>query len=206
MVQIDSLSKKFNTNVIFDNVSLHLQADRLYYLYGPNGSGKSTFFKLICGILQADSGSITIPSDVNIGAVIENTGFLESESLLYNLRYLYQLKGDYDQEVVKQLCQLFDLDLFDKKAIKTYSVGMRQKAAIIQAVMEGQNCILLDEPLRGLDTAAIQSFIELIHQLRSEHKMIVIAAHDAESIFQYDSFLKIEDQRIVECASYEKII
>lgn len=187
MVEIKNLNKKFKNIEVLKQLDFSIPRGELIYIFGINGCGKSTLFKLICDILTPDSGSINIEDDVVIGALIENPGFLETESMKKNLKFLGNLNKNYDEEKIKQLCTLFELDFNNKNAIKSYSVGMRQKVGIIQAVMENQNLILLDEPTRGLDKKSIVLFIELVKQLNEEGKTIVIASHDqlAEIPFSY---------------------
>ncbi|MEG0453338.1 MAG: ABC transporter ATP-binding protein [Coprobacillus sp.] len=178
MLKIEKLSKSFHKNIVLNDLNLDVQQGDLIYIHGINGSGKSTLFKIICGILEPDNGTVTKDSDIHIGALIENPGFIENESLHYNLKFLASLKHHFDEERIKELCELFHLDYQSKAKIKNYSLGMRQKTGIIQAIMEGQNFILLDEPTRGLDEEAVEAFCELINELNKQGKTIMIAAHD----------------------------
>lgn len=200
MIEIKNLSKKFKRNIIFEDISLELKAGDLIHLYGSNGSGKSTLFKMIVGIMDPDKGTITIENGKRIGAVIENPGFIENETILYNLRYLYSLTNNYNEKVeekIKQLCQEFDLDLYSNDKMKDYSVGMRQKTAIIQAIMEDQDIILLDEPTRGLDQAAVEKVFEIIkNYAKQKNKLIIIASHDLMDKLNYNRLLSIKDYKI----------
>lgn len=200
MIEIKNLSKKFKRNIIFEDISLEFKAGDFVHLYGSNGSGKSTLFKIIVGIMDPDKGTITIENGKRIGAVIENPGFIENETILYNLRYLYSLTNNYNEEVeekIKQLCQEFDLDLYSNDKMKDYSVGMRQKTAIIQAIMEDQDIILLDEPTRGLDQAAVEKVFEIIkNYAKQKNKLIIIASHDLMDKLNYNRLLSIKDYKI----------
>ena len=165
MLKIENLNKKFRNNIIFDNVNLEFKKGDLVHLYGINGSGKSTLFKMIAGIIDPDKGKIEIENNKRVGAVIENPGFIENETILYNLKYLFSLLNTYDEKVEKsleKLCEEFNLNLYNKEKIKNYSVGMRQKVSIIQAIMEDQDIILLDEPTRGLDQDAVKQFFNIM--------------------------------------------
>ena len=172
----------------------------LVHFFGPNGSGKSTLFKMIVDILSPDKGRIIIESGKHIGASIENPGFIENETILYNLKYLYSLLNVYNmdaEEKIKELCNQFNLDLYSKEKMKNYSVGMRQKVAIIQAVMENQDIILLDEPTRGLDQEGINQFYELINNYhKKKNKVIIIASHDLMNKLPYTKKLIIKDFKI----------
>ena len=200
MLKIENLCKKFKHHVIFDKVNLSLENGDLVHLYGINGSGKSTLFKLIAGILEPDSGTITIDKNKRVGAVIENPGFIENETILYNLKYLYTLLNSWNdaaQEKIEKLCNEFNLNLYSKEKLKNYSLGMRQKVAIIQAIMEEQDIILLDEPIRGLDQEAIEEFFKIINNLaKKKDKIIIIASHDLMDKLNYNRKLIIKDCKI----------
>ena len=192
MLKIQNLSKAFLKNSVLTQLSLDIQDGELIYIHGINGSGKSTLFKIICGILDYDEGEMILEEHAHIGALIENPGFLDNESLHYNLRFLASLQHHYDQQKIEELCRQFHLDLHNRAKMKTYSLGMRQKAGIIQAIMEDQNFILLDEPTRGLDKEAIQTFCDIITHLHNEGKTIVIAAHDYLKQLPFDHIYHLE--------------
>lgn len=158
MLIINNLYKSFGPNSVLINLNLKVNKAELIHIKGYNGSGKSTLFKIICDILEPNEGHITFDQDVRIGALIENPGFLERENLEYNLKYLSNLINHFDEQKVKELCERLNLDYSNRSALKTYSVGMRQKVGIIQAIMENQNLILFDEPTRGLDEESVKEF------------------------------------------------
>jgi len=198
MLHIHNLNKTFHKHTVLNQLSLDLNAGDLIYIHGINGSGKSTLFKIICHILQADSGEIIYDDDIHIGALIENPGFLENESLKYNLHFLASLSHHEDTQKIQELCQLFQLDYHNKAAMKTYSLGMRQKAGIIQAFMENQNLILLDEPTRGLDQESVNIFCQLINQFHEEKKTIMIAAHEYLKEIHYTKTYQLIDGKLIE--------
>lgn len=199
MLEIKNISKKFSKHIIFQDVSLTLKEGELIHLYGPNGSGKSTLFKIIADITSPDKGQIKIEKGKRIGALIENPGFIENETILYNLKYLYSLSNKYNEKVEKHietLCQSFQLDLYNQDKMKNYSVGMRQKVAIIQSIMENQDIILLDEPTRGLDEAGVEEFYKLTKEYNTEKgKIIMIASHESLKL-PFDRKLVIKDYQI----------
>lgn len=194
MLDIQDLSKDFHNHSVLKDLSLHLDGQELIYIHGINGSGKSTLFKLICGILKPTKGIIEKKNDLQIGALIENPGFLENETLAYNLKFLASLNDHYDSEYIEDLCQQFQLDFHSRMKLKNFSVGMRQKAGIIQAIMERQELILLDEPTRGLDQTSIQTFCQMINQLHHQGHTIIIAAHDYLPDIHYTHTYRLEGQ------------
>lgn len=208
MLKIKNLSKKFGKRKIFENVDLEFEEGDLVHFFGPNGSGKSTLFKIIVDILSPDEGSVIIETGKRVGASIENPGFIENETILYNLKYLYTLLNDYNDDVennLKELCDKFHLDLYSTEKIKNYSVGMRQKVAIIQAIMENQDIILLDEPTRGLDQEGIEQFYKLISDYhKKKNKVIIIASHDLMNELPYTKKLIIKDFKIYDEKNPEK--
>lgn len=165
MLEVNHIAKSFKGNPVLTDVSLQVKAGQLIHISGANGSGKSTLFKIITKLLEPDHGSVRIGKDDVIGALIENPGFLEFESMMTNLKFLANLNNRFDQSYTLQLVKQFGLNPTNRQAISKYSVGMRQKVGIIQAVMEHQSLILLDEPTRGLDKASIEQFIVLIDAL-----------------------------------------
>lgn len=199
MIKMKSISKKFKTKEVLKELNFSISQGEIVYIHGTNGCGKSTLLKIIAGILEADDGSIELDSKVKIGALIENPGFLENEKLEYNLKFFATLKNrkDYNENYIKKLCDGFSLDLYDKQKLKTYSVGMRQKAGIIQAIMENQNLILLDEPSRGLDDKSLKFFSKLINELSLESKSIIIASHDKMEDIPFTSCYQLNKGKLI---------
>lgn len=198
MISLKNVSKDFNNTNILNDINLTINEGELVRIVGSNGCGKTTLLKIIAGLLKADGGNITYGEGCNIGAVIENPSFIENETLLYNLKFLYNLKSEFSYDICKKYCDLFSLNIDSKIAIKKYSLGMRQKAAIIQAVMENQNLILLDEPTRGLDIDSMNQFDNLVKELKQEGKTIIICAHDGVENIDFDRIIEIKKGRIEE--------
>ena len=198
MLEVNHIAKSFKGNPVLTDVSLQVKSGQLIHISGANGSGKSTLFKIITKLLEPDHGSVRIGKDDLIGALIENPGFLEFESMMTNLRFLANLNNRFDQSYTLQLVKQFGLNPTNRQAISKYSVGMRQKVGIIQAVMEHQSLILLDEPTRGLDKASIEQFIVLIDALINDGKSVMIASHDDVPGLMYDLALRLEDGRLAQ--------
>ncbi|MEI5840611.1 ABC transporter ATP-binding protein [Lacticaseibacillus rhamnosus] len=198
MFEVNHIAKSFKGNPVLTDVSLQVKAGQLIHISGANGSGKSTLFKIITKLLEPDHGSVRIGKDDVIGALIENPGFLEFESMMTNLKFLANLNNRFDQSYTLQLVKQFGLNPTNLQAISKYSVGMRQKVGIIQAVMEHQSLILLDEPTRGLDKASIEQFIALIDALINDGKSVMVASHDDVPGLMYDLALRLEDGRLTQ--------
>ena len=186
MLELKQIKKSFGQKLVLKSVSLTAKPGELIHISGINGSGKSTIFKIITGLLEADSGEIRLDENDVVGALIENPDFLEYESAMSNLHFLAKLNNHFNEKNIRNLLRYFMLDPDDPEPIAKYSVGMRQKVGIIQAVMENQNIILLDEPTRGIDQESIGLFVAMLKKLRQQNKIIVVASHDQISELKYD--------------------
>ena len=186
MLELRQIKKSFGQKLVLKNVSLLAKPGELIHISGINGSGKSTIFKIITGLLKADSGEIKLGENDVVGALIENPDFLEYESAMSNLHFLANLNKRFNEKIVRDLLRHFMLDPDDPEPIAKYSVGMRQKVGIIQAVMENQNVILLDEPTRGIDQESISLFVALLKKLKQQNKIVVVTSHDQINELKYD--------------------
>ena len=193
MLKVSHVKKSFKKLAVLKDISLETQAGELVHISGVNGCGKSTLFKIIVGLLKADSGEIHTDKDDYLGALIENPGFIEYETAWDNLIFLGHFNHRFQPEKTRDLLKAFDLDPDNPQAVGNYSVGMRQKLGITQAVMEGQNIILLDEPTRGIDKEGVQQFVNLLEQLRRENKTVIVASHDEIPGLVYDRRLRMKD-------------
>ena len=193
MLKVTHVSKKFKDADVLKDVSLTVKPGELIHIVGINGSGKSTLFKIITGLLKADSGTVSLDSGDVIGALIENPGFLEYETAWDNLRFLANVHHKFQADKVKKLLTDFDLDPDSQQAVGKYSIGMRQKVGIVQAIMEDQNIILLDEPTRGIDKKGVKQFVDLLERLKAEGKAVVVASHDDIPGLVYDRTLTLEN-------------
>ena len=186
MLELRQIKKSFGQKLVLKNVSLLAKPGELIHISGINGSGKSTIFKIITGLLKADSGEIRLGENDVVGALIENPDFLEYESAMSNLHFLANLNKRFNEKIVRDLLRHFMIDPDDPEPIAKYSVGMRQKVGIIQAVMENQNIILLDEPTRGIDQESISLFVALLKKLKQQNKIVIVASHDQINELKYD--------------------
>lgn len=184
MLNLKNVTKSYDDLLLLKEVSLDFEYGEAVHISGPNGSGKTTLLKIICGLTKQDEGSILISDNVKIGALIENPSFITSYTAQENLKLLYNLtsKSQYDDNEMFKLFEYFGLDYSDKRKISKYSLGMLQKVGIIQAIMENQNLIILDEPTRGIDDEGIENFCLLVNEYVKNGKTIIIASHDMENI------------------------
>lgn len=190
-IEIENAGKCINGVWIFQNVTASFPTGAICGLIGRNGSGKTMLMKSICGLCRLTEGSIYVQGkqvgvDVDIpdslGAIIEVPGFLPNISGFANLKYLARLKNTITDEQIRHTITKVGLDPSSRKHVGKYSLGMRQRLGIAQAIMEDPDILLLDEPMNGLDSQGVQDVKDILDQLRADKKTIVLASHNSEDI------------------------
>lgn len=189
MVEVQGVTKRFKETTALNHVDVSFERGKIHGLIGRNGSGKTVLLKCICGFMMADEGRILVdgkkverhfPRD--IGIILEEPGFIGSMSGFENLKLLASVKNVITKEDIKETLRRVGLSPDDKKAVKKYSLGMRHRLGIAQAIMEKPKLLLLDEPMNGLDRKGVLEIRELLKSLREEGVTIVVASHYAEDI------------------------
>lgn len=191
IININEVTKKFKNDLIIKKLSLTFYGGNIYGFIGRNGSGKTVLMKMISGFLKPDTGFIEVNGKIlghdcdfpdNMGILIENPGFLRNCTGFQNLKYLAQIKQEIGDEKIKQLMEYMGLDWKNKKKVGRYSLGMRQRLGIVQAIMEEPEILLLDEPMNGLDENGIDLVRELLKKKKKEGKIVIISSHNKEDI------------------------
>lgn len=197
MLEIKGLTKKFKQRTVLRDINLSLKFGNIYGFIGANGSGKSVFFKTICGFLKPDKGTVTVNGKTigkeidflpSLGVVIEKPGFIENYNQFDNLKYLAQINNIIDDKKIIEVLHRVGLDTNNKEKVKTFSLGMRQRLAIAQAIMEDQKIIILDEPFNGLDKNGCNQIKNLLLELKSPDRLILLTSHiegDIDSLSDY---------------------
>ena len=191
MIEIENLTKTFGTQTVISDISMTLVSGKIYGLVGRNGSGKTVLMKMILGFIKPTSGTIKvngkqvgkeidIPDD--IGAIIETPGFLPEYSAFQNLKLMAMIRGKITNERIRETIKLVGLDPDSKKHVGKYSLGMRQRLGIAQAIMEDPQILLLDEPLNGLDNEGVEEMRNVLLKQKEQGKLIIIASHSKEDI------------------------
>ncbi len=193
IIEIDNISKEFSGDIVLHPVSISFEKGKIYGIIGRNGSGKTVLLKIISGFLRPTTGTVTINGislgkknefPKNTGILIEKPGFLPYKNGFQNLKYLSQIqKLINDQEIYKVLEQT-GLTSAAKKLVGKYSMGMKQRLGIAQAIMENPEILILDEPMNGLDDQGASQMRKLFLQLRNEGKTILLASHMQEDIHE----------------------
>lgn len=207
IIVVKHITKKFKNQVVLKDVSLICNSDEICGIIGHNGSGKTVLFKSICGFLKPDSGEILVHSkkmgkDLDIldeaGIIIEGPAFLGSFSGIDNLEFLYRLRNKRDKKHLMHIMELVGLEPLSAKRVSKYSMGMKQRLAIAQAIMEDQSIIILDEPMNGLDKKGIKDMRALFLDLKNKGKTILLASHNKEDIdILCDRVYEMEDGDLV---------
>ena len=175
IIKINKINKAFRDNPVLIDLDFSVYDNDVIYIKGENGCGKSTLLKVICGLLDIDSGSVEIDSNYYIGALIENPEFSDFSNIKENLLFLGNLRSKLNIKELENLCKDFHLNLNDKKLLRNYSVGMKQKMGIIQAIMENQDILIFDEPTNHLDMESITALNEGMAKFKG---IILFTSHD----------------------------
>ena len=190
VVEISNLTKDIKGTKVLNKVNLQLESGKAYGIVGRNGSGKSMLFKAICGLINTTEGSITVFDKVikngsfpdNVGMIIENPGFLLQYSAFKNLKILASINNKISDDRKKETIALVGLDPEDKKIVKKFSLGMKQRLGIAQALMENPKLLILDEPMNGLDSEGVKQIREILLKLKSNSVTILLASHNSDDI------------------------
>ena len=190
-IELIGVNKSFKEEKVLKDICLTLTDDKIYGFVGRNGSGKSVLFKIICGYVIADSGKIMIDGkelgkDIDfpeeLGALIETPGFIWYQSGFENLRYLARIRNKISDSQVKDAIRQVGLNPDSKKWVGKYSMGMKQRLGIAQAIMENPDILVLDEPMNGLDKRGVEEMRQIFLNLKAEGTTILLASHNMEDI------------------------
>lgn len=190
-VEVIHVYKSFGKEQVLKDVSFSIPPGSIYGVAGNNGSGKTVLMKCICGFMKCDKGKILVNGrqvgkDVDfpdrLGIIIETPGFIPGLSGYKNLKILASLKGRIGKTEIRETLQRVGLAPDMKKPVAKYSLGMRQRLGIAQAIMENPDVLVLDEPFNGLDRWGVLEIRSLLKELKSDGKSILLASHNAQDI------------------------
>lgn len=207
-IELKNLSKNFDKSKVINNINITFTEGNIYGLYGRNGSGKSVIMKLICGFLIPTEGQILFDGiDFNandeypnsLRAVIERPSFFPNLTGYENLKLLAEIQNKIsDKEIIESLKIVNLINEKDKKFSK-YSLGMKQKLAIAQAIMEDPKIIILDEPFNGIEEKTVSKLIKYLKEEKEKGKIIIFSTHIKEDLDNLaDKIYKIENGSIYE--------
>ena len=190
-IEVNHVTKKFGEDTVLSDISVTMEEGKVYGISGNNGSGKTVLMKCICGFPPVTEGIIRVQgkrigTDIDfpesIGVIIETPGFLTNISGMRNLEILAGLKGRITKREIRTAIERAGLDPDLKKSVSKYSLGMRQRLGIAQAIMENPDFLILDEPFNGLDKHGVRDIRSLLLELKDQGKTILLASHNSEDI------------------------
>lgn len=206
-IEIENCSKRIKDKVILDNINLNLEENKVYGFIGKNGSGKTMLFKAILGLMQLSDGEIKINSQkiktgeiypVSVGVMIENNNLWSYLDAFDNLKILASIQNKISDEEILKAIERVELDPKSKKTFAKFSLGMKQRLILAQAIMEKPQLLILDEPTNALDKDGVELFKKIISEEKARGATILISSHSIEDFDKIcDQMFKMEDGRIV---------
>lgn len=212
VIRLEQITKSFKKEEVLRGIDMEFKAGKIYGIVGKNGSGKTVLFKIIAGYIKPSSGrvlvgdkEIGVDTDFaeNMGLIIETPGFLTQYNAYKNLAYLAAIRKKIGKEEIRQAIELVGLDPDSRKKVGKFSLGMRQRLGIAQAIMENPDLIILDEPMNGLDKHGIRLVKELLCQLKEQGKTILLSSHYAEDMEVCDEVYEMEEGCLTGCMSLQ---
>jgi ABC-2 type transport system ATP-binding protein len=207
-VEFKNVSKKLKEKLILSDITFSLEAGKIYGFYGHNGSGKSMLFRAIAGLIRPTSGEVIVfgkrigvdvsfPED--LGLIIETVGFWPHYTGFENLKTLASIKNTISDDDIKDSIIRVGLDPYEKRSYSKYSLGMKQRLGIAQAIMEKPNLILLDEPTNALDEDGVKLVTNIINEEVERGATVLITNHNKEELkLLCSKFFKMNDGKIKE--------
>ena len=191
MIEVKNVGLILQKNEILKDISVHFERGKIHGLIGRNGSGKTMLMKCICGFVKPTAGEILVDGKrigkdcdfpQNAGIIIETPGVIPYYSGYKNLKLLADLRGKISREDIRKTMEKVGLNPDLKRHVRKYSLGMRQRLGLAQAIMENPDLLVLDEPMNGLDKDGVADMRQYLLDLKSQGKTILIASHSAEDI------------------------
>lgn len=211
IITLKNIQLELKKTCVFQNLNFSCKQGEIIGITGANGSGKSVLFKLIAGLYSPSYGEVLINGEnivperkipANLGALIEEPGFINYYSGFKNLQYLASIRGVVGNQEINDTLKIVGLYEQKDQKVKTYSLGMRKKLGIAQAIMENPSILLLDEPMNALDKSSVENMRTVFRKLSSEKgTTILIASHSEEDIrILCDKVYAIEDKVCTLCS------
>ena len=189
-IKLNNVSKTIKNQKILDNINAEFESGKVYGIVGRNGSGKTMLFRGMSGLMRIEGevwqDEMLLGRDMrilkNLGIIIENTDMYLEFSGYMNLKFLADINKKIGKKEIRQAMKDVGLNPDEKKSVGKYSLGMRQKLSIAQAIMEDPQILLLDEPLNGLDNEGVEEMRNVLLKQKDQGKLIIIASHSKEDI------------------------
>lgn len=191
VIKIENATKVIKDRTLLDGISLELPRGGVYGFMGINGSGKTMLFRAVAGLIHLSSGSVSVfgrrigkdcDFPPNLGISLDSTGFWEDQSALWNLVFLASIRGEVGEPAARDALKRVGLDPDDTRKVSAFSMGMRQRLSIAQAVMESPELLILDEPTNALDVDGIGMVARLIHEERARGCTVLVSCHNEPQV------------------------
>ena len=206
VIEIVNYTKIFKGTTVLKNINLNIIRGKCYGIVGRNGSGKTLIFKSICGFIRPTSGYVMVnglkigfdvdfPDDV--GALIEQPGFLPNYNAFDNLKFLANIRNKICNKEIEKVLKFVELYPIDNKLVKEYSLGMKQRLGIAQAIMEDPEILILDEPFNGLDKEGVKNLKEKLIELKEKGKTILMTSHIYQDIEELSDYIYEVDNGVL---------
>lgn len=206
-IELKNVTKKYKNNIILEDVSVTFESSNIYLLIGENGSGKTTLLKLICGYINPSCGDIIfddkkLNKDIeipnSIGCLIENPSFIPNLSGYKNLKLLADIKKKINKEDIENTLKIVSLYEEKDKTYYKYSLGMKQKLGIAQAIMENPDIIILDEPFNAIDRQSKEKIINFLIEQKENGKIIIISTHLNDDLIKLlPTIYLVENKKVI---------
>lgn len=197
MIELNNYHKVIKGKHVIGPISYTFEDGKLYLLTGHNGCGKTMLLRALCGLINPNAGDCSMSKPYTFGVIIENPSFMDNETALYNLQYLARIRNKIKNSDIDEALKRVNLFEYRNNKVKTFSLGMKQRLAICQAIMENPDVLLLDEPFNALDSENYDVVLELIKSMKNKDRIIVVAAHGVNNLSIYDEIIKLENGIIV---------
>lgn len=207
-IKIDHLTKVLKKHTVLDDITLELEENRIHGFVGQNGSGKTMLFRAVSGLIFPTSGTVevfgrVIGKDVSfperLGLVLENIGLYPQYSGFQNLKLLASIQKKITDGDIREAISRVGLDPADKRPVRKYSLGMKQRIALAQAIMEHPRLLILDEPTNALDEEGVELIRGLVREEQERGATVLVSSHNREDIEQLcDTVTVLENGRVKE--------
>lgn len=213
MIQVNNVTKVFKTQSVLEHITVDFEIGKIHGIVGKNGSGKTVFLRILCGLMRPTEGSVTVAGKElgkdtdfapDTGIIIETPSFLTYKSGYGNLKDLASIRHQIGKEEIEDAMTQVGLDAYSKKRVGKYSLGMRQRLGIAQAIMEHPKLLILDEPMNGLDAQGLEDIRKLLLTLKEKGTTILLASHNTEDIeILCDTVCRIQDRKLIKVSGWD---
>lgn len=200
MIKLIEVSKEIKNHRVLNQINLEFEKGKAYLLHGHNGCGKTMLLRLLSDLIRPTSGEVIKEPNLSYGVLIEKPGFLLNETARYNLQYLASIQHKISNKEIEETLERVNLLADANRKVKTYSLGMKQRLGIAQAIMENQEVLLLDEPFNALDEDNLHQMLQILKEERAKQKLIIVAAHNLpqEVLELFDVKIKLNNGQVKE--------